>query len=266
MRGSWRFLVWCLGAGSRIATCTALLAAGPAAAAAETITLLADPWCPYNCEPGSDRPGFMVEIAREAFALAGHDLDYQALNWMRSLYRVRQGEAHGVIGAIPAEAPDFIFGPPLGTYLDTVAVRRGETLDLASPNPLEGKVVGAINGYEYVGSVADYVREHGDDRSKVQFVSGNDPLAQNLEKLLTGRVDVVAEVELVLLHKIAEQGMAGRVEVMRAEEPEEIFIAFSPALEAPPRLVRDLETGLAVLRRSGRLEQIMARYGLEVWD
>ena len=28
------------------------------------IVIAADQWCPINCVPGSDRPGFMIEIAR----------------------------------------------------------------------------------------------------------------------------------------------------------------------------------------------------------
>lgn len=47
---------------------------------ADVVTLRADQWCPYNCVPGSDRPGYMIEIAREVFGRAGHQIDYQALN------------------------------------------------------------------------------------------------------------------------------------------------------------------------------------------
>ena len=46
------------------------------AAKADVIDLRADEWCPFNCEAGSENPGFMVEIAREALALYGHDVGY----------------------------------------------------------------------------------------------------------------------------------------------------------------------------------------------
>ena len=46
--------------------CLGVLAATCAGTArADEVVLLADAWCPYNCEPGSDTPGFMIEIARE---------------------------------------------------------------------------------------------------------------------------------------------------------------------------------------------------------
>lgn len=56
-----------------------LLAVVLQCARAETITIVADPWCPYNCEPGSDEPGFMVEIARRVFAEAGIEVRYETV-------------------------------------------------------------------------------------------------------------------------------------------------------------------------------------------
>lgn len=95
-------------------------------ASSDMIVLMADEWCPYNCEPGSDSQGFMVEIAREAFMPFGHEIEYATLNWARALHRAALGEINGVIGALPDEAPEFIFGPAIGTYVDVIAFRRGE--------------------------------------------------------------------------------------------------------------------------------------------
>ena len=36
------------------------------AATAETVTLRADVWCPFNCEPDAASPGYMIEIAKAA--------------------------------------------------------------------------------------------------------------------------------------------------------------------------------------------------------
>jgi len=34
-------------------------------AIADTITIRADVWCPYNCEPDSEKPGYMIEIVQK---------------------------------------------------------------------------------------------------------------------------------------------------------------------------------------------------------
>ena len=49
---------------------------GPGAAA-DTISIRGDMWCPVNCDPKAERPGYMIEIAREVFEPKGHKIDYQ---------------------------------------------------------------------------------------------------------------------------------------------------------------------------------------------
>lgn len=248
-----------------VAAGLAIMLAG-AAAQADTIELRADEWCPFNCEPGSEKPGYMVEIAREALALAGHEVNYETLNWARSLEQTRKGTVDGAIGAIPDEAPDFVFGPALGFYEETVAVRRGEVVDISAPANLAGLRVGAINGYEYYGPVADYIAANRGDRALVQYVSGDDALDKNLRKLVAGRVDMVAEVSAVLAYTIGQNRLGEQIEILHTGERGPIYIGFSPALESSERYARELAAGLAVLRESGRLAEIMDSYGLKVWE
>ena len=229
-------------------------------ASADVIELRADPWCPYNCEPGSDRPGFMVEIAREALAMFGHEINYETLNWARSLRKAETGEIAGVIGAIPEEAPSLIYGAPIAPYVDAVAVQRGTMLDVMSAEGIEGLRVGAINGYEYYGAMRDYIDAHRDDRTLVQFMSGDNALEKNLRKLAAGRLDLVAEVRSVLEYTIAELGMDAQFEIVDTSDVEEVYIAFSPANDRGTTYSRQLSEGLERLRASGRLEAIMGKY------
>ncbi len=233
----------------------------PVAAPADTIVLSADEWCPYNCVPGSNRPGFMVEIAQEALEPYGHTIDYQTLNWARSLHRAELGEINGVIGAIPEEAPTFVFGPPLGIYGNVVAFRRGEAVDLGSLGSGSALRIGAINGYEYDGAVNDYIKANADDRSIVQYMAGDDALQKNIKKLVAGRLDMVAEVRSVLEYTLQQLDMADQVEIVGPKEQGEIFIAFSPALSSSRVYAEQLATGVERLRASGRLDEILEAYG-----
>jgi polar amino acid transport system substrate-binding protein len=53
----------------------------PMVAGAETINIVSDEWCPYNCVPGSDRPGFGIEIAMEAYAPHDIQVNYTTQDW-----------------------------------------------------------------------------------------------------------------------------------------------------------------------------------------
>jgi len=241
-----------------------LLATLPTFALSDTIVLMADEWCPYNCAPDSDAPGFMIEIAREALAPFGHEIDYQTLNWARSLYRAEVGEIDGVIGAIPDEAPSLIFGAPIGTYSDAIAFRSGEVID---PDTLldHGDLrLGAINGYEYYGVVNDYIALKEHDRSLVQYSSGDDALSKNLLKLVSDRLDMVAEARAVLEYTLAEDQLSDKVEIATVDEVDDIFIAFSPARPTSQTYADQLSEGVARLKESGRFYEIMLKYGQEI--
>ena len=230
-------------------------------ASADVIVLGADPWCPYNCEPGSDAPGFMVEVAREALAPFGHDVEYVSVSWARGLRQTELGQINGVIGAVPEEAPNLIFGPPIGTSIDTVVFRRGEAMDLDQINEQYNLRIGAVNGYEYDGHIEAYITANEDDRNIVQYASGDDALAQNLRKLVAGRLDMVAEVRAVLDYNVLNLGLEGELDIVDAVVADDIFIAFSPALETSALYIEQLRQGIEILRENGRYAAIFEKYG-----
>jgi polar amino acid transport system substrate-binding protein len=246
-----RFVFWlgvCL-------TCNA----GPAACA--SVTLCADVWCPYNCTPGSDHPGFAVDIAREALGAAGYQVDYQSASWARCVEDARAGRFSGIIGAIPKDAPDFIFpAQNIGVSTDAYAVRKGDNFRFTDDHALDGRVLGVVRDYNFAGRIGAYIAAHGNDASRIEYVSGADALAKNLGKLLAGRVDVILDDGNVLRHAIATMRLEGRVALADERESVPVFIAFSPATPHARTLARLLDQGIARLRARGRIAQIMASY------
>lgn len=252
---------------SAAALLVALLAVGtPAATRADTITLRADEWCPYNCAPGSDKPGYAVEVAREVFEAAGHRIDYGLLSWSRSVEDARAGRYDGVIGAIPEDAPGFVFPEePIGDSAEGYAVRKGVAFRLEGPRSLAGKVVGTVSGYGFGGEIGTYIEAHKGDRSKIQLTSGEDALAQNLRKLAAARLDIVIDDANVLARAIAGLGLGDRIAIADKGEPGEIYIAFSPASPRAGEYAALLSRGVVRLRSSGRLAEILARYDVKDW-
>lgn len=86
-----------------------LLSLSSIALAAETITIAADAWPPFNGEPKSESEGYMIDIAREAFGAAGYEVDYKILSWKRALNLTREGEIDGVVGASKRDAQVLSF-------------------------------------------------------------------------------------------------------------------------------------------------------------
>ncbi len=246
---------------------TLCLAVANACHARTAITLRSDYWCPYNCTPGSDHPGYAVEIAQIVFNDAGYDVDYQQLNWTRSIDEARQGHADAVIGAITSEVPGFVIpAQPIGHSHAGFAARAGSGFRYTGPQSLDGRVLGLVAEYAFPGELGDYLQSFHGDKSRVQYIAGDRALQKNLLKLAAGRVDVVIDDAQVLRRMIGELQLSDRLVFSQRAEHVDIYIAFSPARPDSARYAEILSAGIARLRASGRLAAILARYGLQDWN
>ena len=76
---------------------------------------------------------------------------------------------------------------------------------------------------------------------------------------------MVADAEAVLAYQLIESGLEAELEVITASDAEPIYIGFSPAMPASATYNAQLEDGIAALRASGRLAEILSRYGVADW-
>lgn len=236
---------------------------------AETLVLAADLWCPYNCEPGSEKPGFMVEIARQVFVRHDIAVDYRLMPWSRAVQSTREGEFHAVIGATLNDAPGFVF-PELeqGRMRTALWAVPATQWRYESMSSLKDVVLGVSAGYSY-GSVIDAYIADPLNSNYIHVLFGTDPLAQGLKMLSAGRIDVMVEDESVFRYYIEQRaGGDPYTNVGVIDNPAtdtNVYIAFSPARAESSRLADLLSRGIPELRASGELAVILKRYGLKDW-
>ncbi len=249
-----------------VAAAAAAVFAG-APARADTITIRADLWCPFTCEPGSQAPGYLIDIATRVFEAAGHKVDYQFLPWPRAVSEVRAGQYTAIAGGGIADTPGFVLTKPMGDVTTTLAVRKGEKFAYSGPESLAGRRLGAVTGViSWGGGIDEYIAANKDDPDRVDLTGGEDPYGVNLRKLLAGRVDVIVDVAAVLKYLARGMDASDRIELISVLREPDVYIAFSPAVAKSPEYAALLDRGVEDLRASGALDEIMARYGLEDWE
>lgn len=240
----------------------------PTTATADTITLVADEWCPYNCEPDSDRPGYMIEIAQNIFGKTGHTVVYKNLNWSRSIEDTRQGKYDGIVGATKPEAEDFIYPEEnLGSSANSFFVSQQSKWRYQGIKSIETVRIAVIKDYEY-GELLDlYITDNKSNLKKVQIATGDTALEKNFTKLVNGRIDVVIEDGAVGHYTIKEQGLSDRVQYAGNDgDPSDLYIAFSPNNKNSKSYAEILSLGIAELRASGELKKILEKYGQSDWQ
>lgn len=238
------------------------LSSAVASARAETITLVADEWCPYNCTPGDEKPGFLIEIAKRVFEPAGFRVDYKVVPWARAIRDTRAGRYSAIVGAIRSEAPDFRYPEDTGFAAGTHAyVKAGSAWRYADEASLAEVTLGVILDYSYGTATDAYIGRHRDDPKRVQLATGEDALEKNVAKLLQGRVSVLLEDPAVMRYFLARTGRTDEVESAGALDRTEVFIAFGPGERHAVEHARMLSEGMRRLRASGELAAILGRYG-----
>jgi len=235
-------------------------------AAADTITIVADRWPPYNGDPDSEEPGYGIEIAQYIFDSAGHRIIYKILPWKRAVLQTRSGDYYAIIGATKNETPDFIFPEEeIGISENAFFVQKGSSWAFTGTESLLQVQVGVIKGYSYGSILDEFFKQH---KEITQYVHGEDPLLLNIKKLLAKRIDVVIEDMNVFFQKAKKMGVSDRIakaESIKDETDSRVYIAFSPEIPKSEEYAEMLTKGIRKLKTTGKLDEILTKYGLKYW-
>jgi polar amino acid transport system substrate-binding protein len=245
------------------------LLGGFASARAETLLVAADVWCPYNCQPNSELPGYMVEILNAAFPQK--TVEYRVLPWKRALLESQQQKIVAVLGIPPSEAvaQQLKVGKELlGMEQSCVYVAAG------NPWRYQGRAddlnsfqqVYAVLGYEYAEGMREWM-SRGENKDKLFLQSGESPAQRNLQKLLSKRQDfAVMESRAVVEYLLRDEQFAGKVVNAGCFTPTPLTVGFAPDYPQVDELLAQLDQTVRAMRKSGQLAKILAKYGLKDWQ
>lgn len=236
---------------------------GLASARADDITLRADSWCPYNCEPDAEKPGFLIEIAKAVLEEHGHKIDYKLMNWARAIEDVKTGAFDAAVGAGVDDAPELIF-PSIEQGMQKMCffVKPESTWTYTGIESLKSIKPAVIKDYSYQKDLDSYIEANP---SKVETLAGENAAEKALKMLMSDRVDAYIDDAMVVNQMLEKQGNQSALKVAGCTEPEPIYIAFSPASPKGKEYAKILSEGTQKLRESGKLAEIMKKYGAKDW-
>ncbi len=236
----------------------------PGARLSGVVVLVADRYCPVNCDPKAAEPGYAVELAERVFGARGLTVEYRILKWSAAVAAVQAGRATAAIAATRQEAPDLIFPEAeLGVSRDLFVTRAGSPWRFSGLASLAGLRIGLAEGYSYDPKLEAWLAEHPGTAVRA---GGEDPFAANLRRLLAGTIDLFVEDEVIFHYRRERERLRGRVEwAGRAGTPEPIYLAFSPADPRSAALAALWTEEVERLRASGELAKLLRRYGLRDW-
>lgn len=241
-----------------------------ASARAETITIAADQWCPYNCEPNSEKPGLMIEIAQKAFAKHDITIEYHVMPWTRAIEQARAHKHTAIVGASKRDAPDFIYPSiPQGWTRNSFYTKADSTWKFTGVGSLSAISLGVIANYSYNEELDAYIEKHRNNRRFVQSISSDNGLEINIKKMLADRIGAIIEGDYVMAYTLAKNGWSDKVKhvgSMPPSEADDLFIAFSPKEPKAKKYAQILSQEIKAMRASGELKKILDTYHINDWQ
>lgn len=241
---------------------------GPSTAAAQQkISVYGDKWYPYNTDPQSPKPGYVVEMLRAIYGAQHLTLDYQELPWTRCVALANNGTINAGLGALKSSDKSLLYpAEPCGGCIMTIYTLAGSAWHFNGVPSLASTNLACIADYNYTPEIDAYLLQNKGDSTKVTVISGDGALTQAIHMLQKGRVGAVVEDKNVFSAQLDTLGLkASDFSGTPAGPVVYCYIAFSPVRPDSKTYAAMWDQGVQRMRKDGTLAALLAKYNVSDW-
>ena len=246
-----------------LATCTLSSFFTTAIGQADTITLIADEWCPYSCSKQHYKEGIGVDIARGIFEKAGYDVTYKTATWLDAIKQVETGKADVLIGVIKTEVPDMLFPGYHFSYSNTCFISRPEiATNYSTLMSIEKGPIGVIQGYDYEQPLDDYLK-----KAPKNMIIKHQEVDDLFMALIRKEIDVFIEDDKVATYYSGKNNhiLGKDYSIASCHLTGGVYFAVAPNnSDKTFKILHLLDKGLYQALRDGTLNTIHKQYGFDI--
>jgi len=229
-----------------------------------------NPYCPYTCDADKEhgREGVAIDIIREIFKHRPDTVTFRRIDsWLRAKRLVASGVSDGMAFTFyntEQEEPPFIIPSSAmvvsqgSAYLSLIKnqIDPYKTSDLAQFHVIGGYRGSVVNDQDMVRFI-----KHNPD--KMAYFTGTNILERVSHMIAMGRLDIwldSADLLRYFVSKTTENKFAVSEAISVSKEyGGMMFISKKPDADELAIIIGD---GLKALRKSGKLNQLLANYGM----
>lgn len=221
----------------------------PALLQAQTVTLAMDPWPPFTEKGGK---GVAVTLVRAALQRGGMQLKTVEKPWQEAWEGSVAGRYDGVLAVWYDEerAKSLLFSEPYMSNRVVMVTRYQDKRDPQQLADLAGRKVGVVKGYAYH---PDF--DARQDFTRVESAS----LAQSLQRLVRGEVDVVVDSEVAIQHWLQRNPKtAKKLRVHEKALAERgLYLAINPHTPKAEAVVNNFNAAIKAMQQDGSLRRLV---------
>lgn len=233
-----------------------ILALSNTALAKERIRISTGEWAPYLSET-MEKKGMIAQIATEAFALKGVDVDIHFFPWARATELSKSGEWDGTLAfaRIAEREPFYYFSSPVyvGKYVFFHLKKKPFTWEKLTD--LRGYSMASTRGFGGMGD--EFLKAEREGLFKVLRLTSDE---QSFNMLKAARIDTVPsdlEAGYVLLNKLYGHESEIFTHSLRILYESPYHLVISKKCKRGSKLLQDFNEGLKQLQDSGRYKEIV---------
>jgi polar amino acid transport system substrate-binding protein len=255
-------------------------------------------FCPLHCL-GNDgkidaaKPGAAAEIYQKIFGDAGIQPIFVVLPFNRGMMEVSEGRIDAISGPLQFSDDELKakirqlprIGPlyarliypeqTIGTHQSSCFFVRSNSKWLYQGEmSLDKQRLGVANGHDYGPQMNAFLEKtiQGKNKHFVESLSGDNVFLRNLKKLVGERVDILLIDRTSGSHMIKTAEDKGEIPAGSAKlsacigSTQNLYLSFGD--QAPARakmLARVFDKGIVHIRKSGELQRLLDKYGLDDW-
>ncbi len=230
------------------------------AQAQDSVTVVGDFWCPFNCNPkDTDKPGFFVEILRNALAKEKISLKYEISPWARAVHDANEGKVDGLFAAGKDDIVEaHITKQPLALYGDCYFTHPDSQWSYQSIDSLKSITLATVKDYAYGKDLLDFIKAHP---KNIEASVGDEPLKLNIKKVMAKRVDALVEDRSVATYTMSE--VKTQLRSAGCGQSSGLYVPFSKKSKLGQRANDALESWLLAAARNGDLAKLKSKYRIE---
>jgi polar amino acid transport system substrate-binding protein len=235
---------------------------------ADSITIRADPWLPYNGLGNKAPAGYMIDLAEKIARSNGHTIGYANMPWDDALAEVRKGTYDCVVGAARDDADDFMFpDASWGKSQNAFFGIAENPWRFNGMESLDSIRLAVIESYSYSDELDAYIEAHKTDGKVVTITGIRRATMSAVSQLVSRKADAFVEDVNVMQQTLNTMQMTDRmVNKGTLDELTDVYIACTPANPRGKQYAAMFSDGIVKLRTSGELKTILDAYGLKDWE
>ena len=229
---------------------------------ADTIIIVGDSWCPYNCT-SKEKPGLLIKLAETIFEKSGHTIEYSVVPWKRAKRGIINGIYDGIVGMAKNETTEKLYVFPTLEMAESrfcFYAANDSQWQYTGISSLKNVRLGMINGYGYGAESAPLEKylKNNINTTRVQAVSGDHPLTQLIKMILLDRLSVIVEDSMVMDHTLIQMDFQSKLKKVGClENVDKIHIAFSAKNPQSNEYAQTLSDGIKELKKTGEYDRIV---------